>query len=172
MIVAHAEQAFPTADSHGKNAFQFVVLFFVRPIHQSRHQAETAGVINSGTRAGLDKRARDWIHFHKAGIGEPFLRGERIRGERRAQSSEAELVARVKEAVCARRSLELDNGGRRREQRVNRGQTVFGQEFISERRPRRRGRRGRRFSSSDFCGNWRRIGQGSYQRMGRNGSCA
>ena len=60
----------------------------------------------------------------KAGIGQAFLRGERVRGERCAQSGEAERVACVKETVCARRRLELDDGGGRHEQSMNRRQTV------------------------------------------------
>jgi hypothetical protein len=81
VVIPDAEQAFPTADGERKNAFQFVVLGLVRPVHQSRHQAEAAGVVNSCAHAGLHKGPRNGIHLDKAGIGESFLRGERVRGE-------------------------------------------------------------------------------------------
>ena len=99
MIIPGAEQAFPTSYRQGQNALQFVVLRFVRPVHQSRHKAEAAGVIDGCAHAALHKGARDGIHFHKAGIREAFLRGERVCSERSSQHGEAEGVARVKETV-------------------------------------------------------------------------
>ena len=47
-IISCAEQAFPAADGEGQDAFQFVVFRFVRPVHQSRQQAEAAGVVSGG----------------------------------------------------------------------------------------------------------------------------
>jgi hypothetical protein len=117
-----------------------VVLGLVRPVHQSRHEAEAAGVIDGCAHAGLHKGARDGIHFHKARIGEPFLRGERVGGERCAQRGEAERVAGVEKTVCAGRSLEFDERGGRRKQRVNRSQAVVGQKGISQNRISSRGR--------------------------------
>lgn len=99
MIIPGAEQAFPAADGEGKNALQFVMLRLVRPVHQSSHEAEAAGVIDGRAGASLHKWPRDGIHFHEAGIGESFLRGESVRGERCAQRGEAESVAGVKKTV-------------------------------------------------------------------------
>jgi hypothetical protein len=132
-IIPGAEQAFPTPHCQGQNALKLVVLGFVRPVHQSRHEAEAAGVIDSRAHAALHKGARDGIHFHKAGIGESFLRGEPVCGERCGQRGEAEFVARVKETVCARRGFELDERGRWREQRVNRSEAVAGEKIAAER---------------------------------------
>ena len=78
MIVAHAEQAFPSADGEGQNALQFVVLGPVRQIHQPGEQAEAAGIIGRSACPGLNKGPRDGVHFSKAGIGQPFLRGQRV----------------------------------------------------------------------------------------------
>jgi hypothetical protein len=140
VIVPGAEQAFPAADGERQNAFQLVVLGFVRPVHQSRHQAEAAGVVSGCAHAGLHKRARDGIHLDKARIGQAFLRGERVSGEGCAQRGEAESVAGIKKTVCARRSLKFDERGGRREQRVNRSQAVVGQKGISQPRISSRGR--------------------------------
>jgi len=74
VIVPNAEQAFPAADSEGKNALQLVVLGPVRQIHQSGEQAEAAGIVGGGACPGLNKGPRDGVHFSKAGIGETFLR--------------------------------------------------------------------------------------------------
>ena len=133
MIVAHAQQAFPASYRQGQNALQLVVLGFVRPVHQSRHEAEAARVINGCAGAALHKGARDGIHFHKAGIGEAFLRGERVCSERCGERGEAEFVARVKETVCARRSFELDERGRWSEQGMNWRQAVAGEKIAAER---------------------------------------
>jgi hypothetical protein len=99
VIIPGAEEAFPTADGERKNALQLVVLGFVRPVHQSRHKAEAAGVIDGCAHAGLHKGARDGIHLDKARIGEPFLRRERVGGERCAQRGEAERVAGIEKTV-------------------------------------------------------------------------
>ena len=101
VIVAHAEQAFPASHCHGKNALQFVVFFFVRPVHQSRHQAEAARVINGSARAALHKRARNGIHFHKAGIREPFLRGERVPVSEAARVAKPSWL-RASKKLCVR----------------------------------------------------------------------
>jgi hypothetical protein len=102
-----------------------VVFRPVCPVHQARQQAEAAGVVSGGAQAGLHKGTRDGIHFSKAGIGEPFLRGERVGGERYAQGSEAEGVASVKKTMRARLRLEFDERSRRRDQRVNRRQAII-----------------------------------------------
>jgi hypothetical protein len=106
----------------------------VRPVHQSSHQAEAAGVVNGCAGAALHKGARDGIHFHKARIGEPFLRGERVRSERCAQRGKAESVAGVKKTVRARRSFELHERGGRGEQCVNWREAVVAKKAISQRR--------------------------------------
>src|SRR4051794_2779399 len=110
-----------------------MVLRFVPPVHQSRQQAKAACVISSGAHAALYKRTRDGIHFIEAGIRQPFLRGERISSERRAQSGEAQGVACVKEGVCVRRSFQLDERGGRREQSVTRSRITVGKKRIAER---------------------------------------
>jgi hypothetical protein len=119
-VVARAEQTFPSADGEGQDTLQFVVLCLVRPIHQARQQAKAAGVISGSAHAGLHEWSRDGIHLSKAGVGESFLGGKCIRGERHAESCEAESIASVKETVCERRRFELDKRGWWREQSVNR----------------------------------------------------
>src|SRR6266571_1228478 len=84
-VIPEAQQAFPPADGEWQNAFQLVVVFLVCPIHHSRHEAKAAGVVCGRAHAGLHKWARDRVHLMKAGIGESFLRGERVGGERCAQ---------------------------------------------------------------------------------------
>lgn len=119
-IITRAEQAFPTTDSERQDALEFMVFRLVRPVHQAREQAEAAGVVSGSAQTRLHKGTRNGIHFSESGIGEAFLCGERVGGKRYAQRSETEGIAGVKKVVCAPRRLELDESGRRREQRVNR----------------------------------------------------
>lgn len=125
-IISCAEQAFPSADGEGQDALQFMVLCFVRQIHQACQQAKAAGVISGSAHAGLHERSRDRIHFSEAGIGQTFLRGECVRGERHAESCEAKSITSVKKTVCEWRRFELDKRGWGRQQRVKLCETVVG----------------------------------------------
>lgn len=141
-VIARAQQAFPTADSERQDALEFMVFRLVRPVHQSRQQAEAAGVVSGGAYARLHEGTRDGIHFSKTGIGESLLRGECIRGKRYAEGREAECVASIKKTVGVRLRLELDDCGRRRHKRVNRLQTFVREKGIGQRRVRRYRRNG------------------------------
>ena len=99
VVIARAEQAFPSTDGEGQDAFQFVVLRPVRPVHQACQQAEAACVVSGSAHASLHKGTRDGIHLSEAGVGQAFLGGERIGGERHAQGSEAEGITGVKKTM-------------------------------------------------------------------------
>lgn len=113
-IIPGAQQAFPSSDGQGQDAFQFVMLCSVRHVHHPRKQAETAGVVSGGAHAALYKGARNGVHFSKPGIGQTFLCGQRVRRERSGQGGETERITSVKKAVRARQLLELDECGWRR----------------------------------------------------------